>query len=795
MKQNSLILTLSIFSVLNSHTALADSELEVIKVSAQKRYQDNQEVGISISTLSATKLERLSINDTVEITQQVPNLQLNAWSPNLTIFNLRGISQNNFTDNLESPVAVYTNDAYIGSLNAVSGLVFDLKQVEVLRGPQATLFGRNATGGVIHFVTNDATQGEFNGYVKSGAAKYNRHFIEAAAGGSISDSFRVRLALRKEKADGYIESNNPEIRAIGGTNSQAIRLSLQANLGDSLLIDFSHQHSQDNDIPTGGYSFLPWTQQDIDDGYLPPELVNFTQNVILEGAEPPNDLSLNAFTQVVFFNPDDGFTPIDEAGLTLYRGDHPQPHKHFSNVNGYLNRDLDNSVLKLSYELSDSLELVSISNFQQLEKSYLEDGDGIPAPIIAFQTDMDYQQLSQEIRLSGMNKTSRWQLGSYYLDMSQNGLITTVGNPVLRLANSLKVAGLIPNSYDPSQGSPQAIQDYQLESKNWSLFGQYEVQVKDNLTLIAGARWSHDDKSLEYTRGFKDDTAKIDYIEQTNINDAPAAAADIDAGDYGLRLQLNWQYDENIMYFTSYNRGIKGGNWAFSANVPVEDMQHEAETLHAYEVGIKSIFANQLKFNSTLFYYDYRDYQAFSMASLSPQIDNTDAWAKGAEIEITWAASEQFNLNLGATYMDSEVDEISAVGEWLSPVGNTLIDFPQDSIRNTKLPNTPKYSINYLLDYTWQLSSSSLIAQLDGVYYDEQFLEVTNGGGSYQAAYGVTNASLSMMSLDKSLLLSLWIKNLNNTVYKQYNLDLGMLGSTAYYAPPKTYGISVRFSW
>lgn len=127
-----------------------------IVVTANKRGENLQKVPLSVSAFSGEQIARLNIRDTTQITQQIPALHVNAWSPKLTIFSLRGISQNNFTDNLEAPVAVYQDNAYVASMNAISGQLFDVKRIEVLRGPQGTLFGRNATGGLIHYISNDA---------------------------------------------------------------------------------------------------------------------------------------------------------------------------------------------------------------------------------------------------------------------------------------------------------------------------------------------------------------------------------------------------------------------------------------------------------------------------------------------------------------------------------------------------------------------------------------------------------------------------------------------------------------
>lgn len=770
-----------------------DKTIEIIEVAAQKRKQNIQKVGISVTALGEKRIGELGLSDTVEITQQVPGLQLNAWSPNLTIFNLRGVSQNSFTDNLEGPIAVYMDDGYVGSLNAISGQLFDVKRVEVLRGPQGTLFGRNATGGLIHYISRLADEDYANGYFKFGVSSYNKRELELAYGNTITDNLRGRIALRKVQADGYIESPSVNQRAVGGDDNLSAKGTFQWDLTEDLQLDFIYKYAKDQDVPTGGYAFLPWSQSEINAGYTPVELMDFTHNVILDGGEPPNGLSLLAFTQQVFFNPDDGFTPVDEAGLTLFSGDHQTPFKHFSNIDGFLQRKVNNVLGKFTWDINTNKTFESITNYNTLTKRYLEDGDGIAAPIISFQTDMDYRQFSQEFRLAGSTERLKWQFGVYYLDMKHDGLATTVGNPVIRLANTLIASGELDPDYDPGNASPQAIQDYVIDANNSSLFSQLEYDLNDDLVAIAGLRWSQDDKEMTYVRGFQDLMFNIGLIQQAKVtpNDD---YGNIDYKDYAARLQLNWQATADQLMFVAYNRGIKVGNWALSAGVPVTDIEHKPETLHAWEVGIKSQFIEpSVKLNATVFYYDYQDYQAFAMLGMAPQIRNSDAHVYGGEFELSWQPSENFAMTLGGAYLDSQVEQVQAVAQWHSPVGGTVIDFPVDTLYDRELPNAPRLSFNYLLKYQLPLFSGALSAQLDGVWYDDQFLEVTNGGGAFQQAYNVSNFRLSYQPPGSDWAVDLWVKNLTDQVYKQYSLDLGMLGATAYYAKPRTSGLTLKW--
>ena len=236
----------------------ASAQLEEVIVTAQKRAESIQDVGISISALSAKQLEQLGVKNTVDIAQQVPGLHLFTYSPAFTVFSLRGISQNNFQDNLEAPVAVYLDGAYIASMNALNMQLFDMERVEVLRGPQGTLFGRNATGGVIQFLTHKATDKEANGYLEGLAADFGNYSVEGAVGGAFSDRVRGRLSGRWETADGYVEPGTAfGIQADGrdsnGANGYALRGNLQIDATDNVLVDLTASYAKDDDVPTGVY--------------------------------------------------------------------------------------------------------------------------------------------------------------------------------------------------------------------------------------------------------------------------------------------------------------------------------------------------------------------------------------------------------------------------------------------------------------------------------------------------------------------------------------------------------------
>lgn len=724
--------------------------LEEVVVTAQKREENLQDVGISVSAFTGDQLESLGVTSTVDITQQVPGMQLFTYTPAFTVFSLRGVSQNNFQDNLEAPVAVYIDGVYVASMNAVNTQLYDVERVEVLRGPQGTLFGRNATGGLVHYLTRKAVDEELNGYVQGSAADFGSYSVEGAIGGSLSDTVRARLAGRWETSDGYVEAGTAfGAQATGrdahGANGISLRGTMQIDASDSVTVDLTASYSRDDDVPSGQY-IVALAGFDPETG-----LGAFTNAFNLDPIDPDN-------------NPPVGPTDYDSAPIT---GD---VHHHWSNASDTaFDRDLTSLAAHVTADLGGSVEFVSITSFLTMDKTYLEDAGG-GFGFFPYSTSNDYDQFSQEFRLSGAAERSRWQVGAYYLDMSWD---------TFQFLEGALIHGA------PFTDDARTETFGKVDSRNWSVFGQVDYDFSDEWTGILGVRWSQDDKDLDYSRFFEDAGNGIARTETFNIADDPTPGIDtIDYGDYALRAQLNWTPRETILLYGSYNRGIKGGNWSLDplGGVAGVNLKHNEEVLNAYELGMKSDLADgRARLNAAAFYYDYEDYQAFNLLNVVPQVTNSDASASGGEIELVLIPAEGLDLLFGASFLDSEVDAVTDV------FGGTL---------KAELPTAPGVSLNWLARYEWPAFGGSLAAQVDGYYNDDQYLEGTNSEVSFEEAYSVWNARLSYLTGNEQLRLTAWVKNLGDEEYRLYNLDLGLIGFIEQvYAPPRQVGVTLSYDF
>jgi iron complex outermembrane receptor protein len=713
-----------------------------IVITAQKREERLQDVGISVTALSGDTLETLNLSNMQQISQQVPSLNVSTWTPAFTTFNLRGVSQNNFQDNLEAPVAVYIDEVYLGSMNALGLQMFDMERVEVLRGPQGTLFGRNATGGLIHFLTRDASENRLNGYAEATIAEFGTYSLEGAVGGALSSNIRARVAGRWETSNGYIKAGFNPFPADGGPGRQArgrtsqgangfaLRGNVQFDIGPETLLSLTGYYSKDDDVPTGQY------------------IVRFAEG------DPETGLGTN---------------PGPPITGSVWR--------HASDEDTFFNRKVASATARLTHKLSDSIDLTYVGNYTSLDKYYIEDAAG-GLFFFPFETIADYNQWSQELRLSGDARNFRWQAGVYYLDMDFNGQFNASG-PVIT-------------------GSPEGrIESHvDLDSRNWSIFGQAEYDFTPQLTGILGLRWSQDNKKLKFNQlsfnmedqGIPSGSVIFDFADQIAQHPEFAGHDKIDYGDVAARVQLNYKPNKDLLFFASYNRGIKGGNWSPAPTVELANFRHDNEVLHAFEIGEKWTIAPGTRLNATAFYYKYDDYQAFALTGLQPQVTNSDATVKGGEIELFARPVRNLDIALGAAFLDSEVDFVPAV-------------FPGTGTVDAELPQAPNFSLNALARYAVPLNFGELAFQVDGRYSGDQFLEGTNSRVSFQKDYAVINASVSLTGPERRWQASVWVKNLTNTKYLVYNLDLGVAfgdgtGFTEQmYAPPRQFGATLRFGF
>ena len=449
----------------------------VIVVTAQKREQKLQDVGIAISVLGATELAHRSINSATDVVSAIPNLKYNAYSSSQVVFNMRGVSQNDYGDQQEPPVAVYQDDSYASSITTASFPVFDLARVEALRGPQGTLFGRNATGGAVQFVSSQPTD-KLDGFLKLTYGRYNQTIVEGAMSGPLGESLTARISGIFDRDDGYIKNITPGEKDRGANNHWALRGIFAYEPSSAFKAKLTLRYSQaDKERQAGVYNYGPACPNAQFQG----EFMSPTASCGYWG--------VTGTAGNGYFNPSiaasQGGSPWKTAGTGA----------------AYVDRKMFGATLRVDMQLG-SLDLVSISDYQNLKKFYIEGGDGPPeipyvenvtppasAPCPApntsltcyasgtvFYQDANVNQYSQELRLSHTTDRNLLTFGGF-------GMIID-GKYKAKYATPF-------DGYDPSVRFTQ-------RTESFAIFAQDEFKLSNQIKLIGGLRYWHDHKVGDY---------------------------------------------------------------------------------------------------------------------------------------------------------------------------------------------------------------------------------------------------------------------------------------------------------
>lgn len=747
-----------------------------VLVTAQKREQSAQDVGISMSTYSNEQIRALGFTNAQEVTAMaagVSTMQPNGEA-NYAI-GIRGVANNDFTTNVESPVAIYVDEVYISQMSGAGFLLFDVERVELLRGPQGTLFGRNATGGLVHYITVKPSLDEFNGYGSITYGSFNRMKFQGAVGVPVSDKVALRASFATHQGGGYVENRLRPQDDLNNANESAGRLQalFQPNEDVEILLN------------------ARFGQQDIRTGFF-----EYASAIFPTGEATPG-----------VPNPDLGGY-VDTDG-DVYAGDYDTPGHNELDTYGY------SGTLKWNMDFAT---LTSITDFQTVKRDYIEDSDASPVDYFQFFLTTDTEQFSQEIRLNGEMDQLKWVTGFYYMDLKVRDSNGGIMRGLFRLLADAGVFG------DEAIGVPldelgfNGLRNpYATDTETWSLFGQLEYEVSNQITLIGGFRWIEEKKSHlyhNYLMWFPDTSTSGMDPNATIVGDAleesPYSNSRKD-GNWSARVQVNFKPVDNLLTYASWNRGVKSGGYntpLFPSPFAVTDafMTYDPEKLDAFEVGFKWDSDNRrVRINGAAYYYDYNNYQAFSIIGLDTATLNADAKVKGFEVEVQAAPVKGLDMQFGISYIDPEVKNVPGLTIDVDTDGDGVNDvFALLPGATVKPVQTPKWNLNGLLRYeVFMANSGSIAFQVDGMYRAKHHFALTNLPASTESGYFIGNASVTWFSEDEKWSMRFFVQNFTDKEYIVQTFDLsgsvsngGLFGLIEqYYGRPRTWGANLSYSF
>lgn len=645
------------FSMQENVTPADDATgLERIEVTATKRVQSIQDVPISVATVSTEELRTIFAGneDIRALAIRVPGLYAESSNGRVAPrFYIRGLGNTDFDLAASQPVSIIMDGVVKENTVLKSFPIFDVEQVEVIRGPQGTLFGRNTTAGIVKFDSVKPSQ-DFDAYVNLAAADHGSFNIEGAVGGAITDDVSGRFSLLSQERDDYIfnGANFDAGKVLGGFRDNAFRGQLLIEPSDkwSILLNV---HSRDYD----GTAEL------------------FRANIFTKGS---NDLNENYDRDVVFYD-----------GNLLGNGFDNNPQEYENH--GYS--------FTVEYDFSD-MTLTSILAYEEADGFSLGDIDGgfgsaadftpdprpgfIPFDAVTRDAMDDLKQFTQEIRLaSDTDEDYTWQVGMFYFNSSFDVTST-----------------------DGFFGATTVTH----ENTAWAVFGQGTYDVSDKLTLTAGVRYTYDEKSLEVGDQNVDGFALT--IGAASIQNYDPV--DVDDGQVGVELSANYKLTDNMSLFARYANGfraqsIQGRDIAFEGNPSVA----EAETINSIEAGVKAdLLDNTLRVNAAVFGYVVDDIQlsAIGGASNGNSLLNADkGQAFGFEIDAKYLITENLVVTAGFALNETELkdDDLQVA---VCGANCTVLDPVVDgraSVDGNPFPNAPRTTFSFTARYAVPLSDTT----------------------------------------------------------------------------------------
>ncbi|MDH4127018.1 MAG: TonB-dependent receptor [Gammaproteobacteria bacterium] len=732
--------------------------LEEIIVTAQKREQDLQDVGVSITAFTGDQMEALGWDNSLDVADQTPGLTTtsNTGDPgNIALFSIRGVSQLDFAEGQEAPVAIYRDEAYVSSPGASGAPIFDIQRIEVLRGPQGTLYGRNATGGLVHFISNKPTE-EFEGDLGVTAGDYGQIGVTGVLSGPLSDTVQGRLAFYSNQDDGYIKNRvGKDMRA---DDTMSVRGMLNFDIGDSSSLLLIGQLTE-LDTTGGVYNSVASTGA----GSNVADRVYCTTD--------PSDYDCR-YSSYGIFGFDDAVDDGQINFASLFEGD-PTRLAGIDDGDGDINAgafDFDSGVDRTASnitaifetELSNGMGLTSVTDFTTSDKDYREDDDSTNSTYLndgvtqhaTYEAGADIDQFSQELRLDGDTDSMQWIAGVYFLDI-KNSFYGAFKFPAFG-------AGFVPRF--EATNSTQTI----------SAFGQIDYALGDALTLTVGARWTQDDKDIDYL--FVEDFTPGSGL----LNDGERHRIFRTDEEWSGKVQLDWQATDDVLLYAGVNRGVKGGGFntdTYGVQAPtLEEVGFDPEILTAYEIGAKTDFGN-LRINGSVYSYDYDDFQAFFFEGTTSLLLNSKAKFNGAEVEAIYTTTGGWDFLFGVSVMDTDVDNSDR------------------GVVNQNAALAPDLTANVLIRKAWDLAGgSSISGQVSANYSDERSFNTIQSEITTGNSYTNVSAGVQYVTADDKWELGASVNNLTDEEILTYTYDI--VGYTIQvFAPPRWVSATVKYNF
>jgi iron complex outermembrane recepter protein len=727
----------------------ADSTvLEEVVVTAQKREERLQDVPVSITALSGDQLISLKLNSGTDIAKYTPNLRIsNAGNEDQPKISIRGLSQFDFNLNASSPTGVFYDEVYIASQFLGGPQIYDMQRVEVLRGPQGTLFGKNTTAGAVDYITRSPGFGDERHAYLAGEMGSNEYYRAEGATDIplVEGKLAARLAFNASQSDGWVDNVNRDASArdLSSINNHAMRATLAyKNEGfDATLRLWANRSS-------------PTAIGIIAQGTCPSYCLNIPPLGIIAPTTPN--------TEITGVNP--RLNPYTGQPLDLREGAYDR--------SGSIKVKGDGTYLTLNNTVGD-YTFTSVTSFLKGDFTNLVDGDGSIRNLFTLDFYAKTKEYSQDLRITS-HFTGRFNFigGLYYFHDEVDPSTTARFGDVLQV---LQPAGAPPTTYEQTRTSIAAYVD-----GTFSLTSQAEIYL-----------------------GVRETREKGD-IDNFVAGGAPPLSVGYKETEPSGRAGMRFRATDDLMLYGQYSRGYRSSALNGNAGCASELNVAKPEFLNSFELGLKSQWLDRrLTFNTALFYYDFSNQQFRAPATgVSPcpgsanpigtvLLNAAKARIYGIEIETLARVTRDFTIMVGIGALDSKYKDLvladSINGGFADLSGNHLLE-------------APPYTANLALDYAVPFERFKLGLHADANWTGKQYFTAFNDtqpyGGDVSVAHWESNARISIGSIDGKYDFGIWGKNLNENDARTFSTNPAAFGIRFTTVPyPRRYGADFRWNF
>jgi iron complex outermembrane receptor protein len=723
--------------------SLRAEELEEVLVTAQRRTESAQDIGVAISVVDRKQLDALRIQQPIDLANAVPGLSTyNATSGGTPLFAIRGIGLDDFNPNNTSGVGTYIDDVYASSAVFLNGQLFDVERVEVLKGPQGTLYGKNATGGAINIISRKPSD-DLNGYVDVSYGRWNSVDVQAAVGGRIADMLTGRLASTYTgQGEGYQTDIDTGFHE-GKPNRGAVRGQLEFK-------------------PTSNFSAL------------------LNVHLSKDTSVPPSPQSYNNERNL----------PPDAKGLIDTPSNDPTQVR-VGNLSPQLNERGFGTSLALNYD-ADDFALTSTTGYDHFNYRTIDNNDGIAGPTFDFFQNDLISQYYEELRATSKHGLFSglvdWVVGASYAKDSIHGLDSS--------DQSAPFVGefLTPPDFSAT-GLSIARANYDQARNSFGAYLHTETHVTDRLSFIVGGRYSHD--RLAFSGISTENGSEDGGIIFKGIGSVITSLDEVHNEDnVSYQAGINYKLLPHVLLYATASTAYKAGAYyASPALDPAAWGYVNPEHVFSYELGEKStVLGGRLQINGSYFHFDYKDRQSLvdfvspSTGVFVSSLDNIPKSAvDGFELEADAAPLEGFHVSGSVSYLDARVTEAL-----LNVRGAPLLLAVPDG---TQLSMAPRWTFQARTSYEWPISGVLKASVASDYSWRSAHSSALGDPNAVSGIQKLLGASFTVGRIGKGASVSLWGRNLTNENFTTSQFTSFYGGQTEYRELPRTYGIEVRYEF